>query len=74
MTTKGKLELDYSAAHQYVESMSHRGYFWDGWDIVRWVPNESGYSSKRGSFKNNKWGIIFRSPVDNDGIWRVKNV
>lgn len=66
------LTLDYSKAHGFIESNSHRGYSWDGWDVVRWVPNPSGYTSKDGSFKNGQWGISFRFPVQNDGTWKVK--
>jgi hypothetical protein len=55
-----------------VENNSHRGYFWDGWDIVRWVPNPSGYMSKDGLFKNNIWGMSYRSEIQNDGTWNVK--
>lgn len=74
MTQANYFDLDYSTAHQYVESMSHRGYFWDGWDIVRWVPNPSGYSSRNGMFRNGRWGITFRSTVSPEGLWRLKNV
>jgi len=68
------LNLDYDQAHEYVDSMSHRGFYWEGWDIVRWIPNENGYSSKNGSFRNNRWGITFRTRVSPDGTWRLKDV
>ncbi len=66
------LTLDYSNAHDFVSQNSHRGYFWDGWDIVRWVPNPSGYTSKDGSFKNGQWGMSYRYNVGTDGAWKVK--
>lgn len=74
MTSTKYLELDHDNAHEYVNSMTHRGFYWDGWDIVRWVPNDNGFSSKNGMFKNGRWGIIFRTKVSDDGLWRVKNV
>lgn len=74
MASTNYLELDYDAAHRYVAEMSHRGFRWDGWDIVRWVPNDNGFSSKNGSFRNNRWGIEFRTKVSNIGTWKVKNV
>lgn len=72
--SNGYTEFDYDKAHEYVSSMSHRGYYWDGWDIVRWVPNPSGYSTKAGIFKNGRWGMEFRAKVSNSGTWKLKNV
>lgn len=66
------LTLNYSEAHDFVESNSHRGYFWQGWDIVRWVPNPSGYMSEQGMYKNNLWGMAYRSQIQDDGTWNVK--
>ena len=74
MAQKGYLELNHDEAHEYVSTMSHRGFYWDGWDIVRWVPNHNGYSSKNGMFKNDRWGVTFRSKVSPSGTWRVKDV
>ena len=73
-TTTTHLELDYKAAHEYVESMSNRGFFWEGWDIVRWVPNQNGFSSKNGVFKHGRWGVTFRTNVSDNGTWKLKNV
>ena len=66
------LNLNYSEAHDFVEKNKHRGYFWNSWDIVRWVPNPSGYTSTDGSFKNNQWGMSYRYVADKNGIWKVK--
>lgn len=66
------LTLNYSNAHNFVSQNSHRGYFWDGWTINRWVPNASGYMSKDGAFRNGKWGMQFSFPVNDEGNWEVK--
>jgi len=66
------VQLNYSNVDNFVESNSHRGYFWNGWDIKRWVPNPSGYMSKNGSFRNGKWGMDFSFPLESDGTWNVK--
>lgn len=66
------LTLSYSDAHTFVEQNSHRGYFWHGWSVKRWVPNSSGYSSKNGSFKNGVWGLEFTFPVLDSGEWNIK--
>lgn len=68
------IELDYSQAHDFVAKNARRGYYWDGWDIVRWVRNDNGFSMKNGMFKNGQWGISFRSTVSDKGTWRVKSV
>lgn len=68
------MELDHDDAHAFVEKNAFRGYFWDGWDIVRWVKNPNGFSSKNGMFRNGTWGMYYRSPVQVSGKWRVKNV
>lgn len=68
------IELTYSEAHKFVKDNAKRGYFWDGWNIVRWVPNENGFSMRNGMFKNGRWGISFVSPVTDSGTWKVKSV
>lgn len=74
MASTRYLELGYEDAHKYVSDMSHRGFRWEGWDIVRWVPSENGFSSKNGRFRNGRWGIEFRTKVAINGTWRLKDV
>lgn len=66
------ITLNYSEAHDFVSNNIRRGYFWDGWNIKRWVPNPSGYMSTEGSFRNGKWGMEFNFPVQDSGTWTVK--
>jgi hypothetical protein len=68
------IELSYKEAHEFVSKNSQKGYYWDGYSIVRWVPNANGFSMKNGMFKNNQWGISFISPVTTNGTWKVKSV
>ncbi|CAB4146000.1 hypothetical protein UFOVP1491_6 [uncultured Caudovirales phage] len=68
------VELNWDEAHDFVSKNAHRGYFWDGFEIVRWVPNENGYSSKNGMYKNDMWGFSFNSKVSEKGTWKLKNV
>ena len=68
------IELNYKEAHKFVADNARKGYFWDGWQIVRWIPNDNGYTMKNGSFRNGKWGIEFRSDVSTNGTWKVKSV
>ena len=66
------ITLNYNDAHSFVSDNKHRGYFWDGWTIKRWVSNPSGYMSTNGSFKNNRWGMEFSFTVNDGGNWEVK--
>lgn len=63
------ITLDYDAAHKAVDN--NRFLEWDGWTIQTWRPNPRGYSDVRGSFRNGRWGILYRYPVRNDGNWRI---
>lgn len=66
------ITLNYSDAHKFVEQNSHRGYYWSGWDIVRWLPNHSGFTAKNGKYRNGTWGMSFTYPLSDDGTWQVK--
>ena len=68
------MKLSYDEAHKFVEDNATRGYRWDGWDIVRWVKNNNGYSMPNGSFRNGVWGVEYRTAVSNDGTWSLKRV
>ena len=68
------IELTLESAEEFVTNNSKRGYRWDGWDIVRWVKNNNGYSMPNGAFREGSWGMEFRTSVDADGIWRLKRV
>ena len=61
--------LDYDEAHKIVEG--NRFLRWDGWDIVTWRKDASGFMDTRGKFNRGAWGIEFRYPVRDDGTWKV---
>lgn len=66
------LTLNYDEAHDFISKNSRRGYFWNGWDIVRWVPNPSGFMQENGMYRNNTWGLSYNFPLNDDGTWSVK--
>lgn len=68
------MELTLKQAEDFVDQNSGRGYFWDGYTIVRWVRNNNGYSMPNGSFKNGVWGVEFRTPMSDNGTWSLKRV
>jgi hypothetical protein len=66
------LTLGYDEADKFVSENSIRGYFWDGWNIFRWVPNNDGYSKNNGMFRNGRWGLTYKFNLQDDGTWIVK--
>ncbi len=66
------LILNYNEAHSFIENNSHRGYYWDGWNMVRWVPNHSGFMQKNGMYRNGRWGVSYTFPVNESGNWDIK--
>jgi hypothetical protein len=45
--------------------------YWDNYDLLIWKENSNGFTSVNGSFKKNKWGIVNRVSVNNQGIWKL---
>lgn len=66
------ITLDYDQAHRFIDSNVHRGYYWDGWTINRWVPGAASFLSKNGMFKNDRWGARYTFPLKDNGTWDVK--
>lgn len=66
------VKLNYDQAHEFVEKNEQRGYFWNGWDIARWVPNHDGYAKPNGMYRKGLWGFCYKFPLNNDGTWSVK--
>jgi hypothetical protein len=64
-------ELNYKEAHRFVETNKKEGFFWDGWEIVKWTPGHNGYFDPNGMFKNGKWGYVNRYFLNNKGMWLV---
>lgn len=81
----GFVVLNYEEAHKFVEQT--RGARWDGYDIVIWKEDPSGFMTKvrrmksgnvtTGEFRRRMpegrgWGIAERVPVSSNGTWKVK--
>jgi hypothetical protein len=43
--------------------------FWDGYTLIVWKKDATGFSNKRGMFRNNTWGLTNRFPLTNGGDW-----
>jgi hypothetical protein len=45
--------------------------FWDGYTLVVWKRDASGFSNKRGMFRNNTWGLTNRFAMNDKGTWEL---
>lgn len=64
-------ELDYDQAHTFVERNKALGFYWDGWDIIKWTPNPNGYGQKNGMYRHDQWGFFVKIPCTDNGTWKV---
>ena len=64
-------ELNYDQAHDFVEKNKSKGFFWDGYTIVKWSPGHNGFTQTNGMFRNNKWGYANKFHMTENGTWRV---
>ncbi|HEY5445855.1 MAG TPA: hypothetical protein VIJ87_15580 [Pyrinomonadaceae bacterium] len=67
------MQLNISEAHRLVRTQRARGVdaFWDGYTIVFFNPQAKAIYSKKGIYRNGKWGYANRFPVGDDGTWKV---
>jgi len=64
-------ELNYDQALAFVDGNVDKGFYWDGWDIIKWTPNPNGFSQKNGMYRNEQWGFSVRIPLTDQGTWKV---
>lgn len=64
------LKLDYAAAHRFVEGYPNAE--WNGWTIEIFKPTPSGFTSKRGAFRDGQWGTLTRVAPDEQGKWKLR--
>lgn len=43
--------------------------YWDNYDLVIWKKDYSGFTNKKGVYRQNVWGIADRISVNNRGTW-----
>ena len=64
-------ELNYEQAHNFVSSNESKGFYWNGWDMVKWTPNANGFTQKNGMYRNEQWGFSVTIPLTDNGTWKV---
>lgn len=45
--------------------------FWDNYTLVLWIKDSIGYFETNGLFRNNTWGLQYRIPVNDKGLWEI---
>ena len=68
---KNMIEFNYDSAHKFVADNKKNGFFWDGWDIIKWFPGHNGYTSTNGMYLKGKWGFGHRYKVTDKGTWLI---
>lgn len=64
-------ELNYDQAHDFVAKNESLGFYWNGWDIIKWTANANGYTQKNGMYRNDQWGFFVKIPCSDMGTWKV---
>lgn len=66
---KNVIEFNYEEINEFVEKNKKRGFFWDGWTLIKWSPGHNGYTEPNGMYRNGKWGFARRYNVTRKGTW-----
>lgn len=43
--------------------------FWQNYSLFIWKKNPTGFTDKKGMYRNSTWGIAEIVPVNDNGIW-----
>lgn len=65
------LKLNEIGVNLFIERAKDIYPYWDNYDLIIWKKNPSGFSSIKGLFKKNSWGIAERISVNNNGVWEL---
>ena len=67
------VELNYAQAHEFVEKNKNKGFYWDGYTIVKFSPSKNGFTSKDGLYRNGQWGYSVRYNLKDNGTWEISD-
>lgn len=45
--------------------------YWDNYDLIIWKEDSGGFTSIKGMFRRDHWGIAERVSVNKDGVWKL---
>lgn len=66
-------ELDYDSANKFVDKNKSKGFFWDGYTLIKWTPGHNGYMEKNGMYRNGQWGYATKFRMTNQGTWKLSD-
>lgn len=62
------------AALEKLNAQSSDKYFWDGWTICKFSPNNAAIYENTGTFdREDGWGYLSKYDLDADGRWTIDN-
>jgi hypothetical protein len=67
------VKFSYEQIHAFVEKNKSNGFFWDGYDVIKWSPGHNGFVKENGMYRNGKWGYSHRFTLNDDGTWSLPN-
>jgi hypothetical protein len=50
---------------------SNQESYWDNYDLVIWKKDKNGFTSIKGLFRKDNWGVSEKISVDQNGMWRL---
>ena len=68
---KNSIEFNYDQIHDFIEKNKINGFFWDGYDVIKWSPGHGGFTQVNGMYRNNKWGYANRYSMNRKGTWFI---
>lgn len=67
------LKLNESGVNLLIKRAKDISPYWENYDLIIWKKDSSGFSSIKGLFRKNSWGLAERISVNNDGVWELPN-
>ena len=65
------LKLNELGVNLFIKKARGISPYWDNYDLIIWKKDASGYTSKKGLYRNNSWGMAERVSVSNSGVWEL---
>ena len=50
---------------------SNQESYWDNYDLIIWKKDKNGFTSIKGLFRKDNWGVSEKISVDQNGMWRL---
>lgn len=67
----GMLKLNELGVNLFIKRAKDISPYWENYDLIIWKKDPSGYTSIKGLFKNNSWGMSEKISVNSIGVWEL---